>query len=59
MRNKVKELYQKGLSDYEMKPDVTRSLSGFVNWTGFALRIGAHINRAFLEVEAEDFETSG
>jgi len=59
VRTKVKKLYEKGLRDYEMKAEVVKSLSAYKGWAGFELRVGPHITRAFLEVEAEDFETSG
>jgi glyoxylase-like metal-dependent hydrolase (beta-lactamase superfamily II) len=53
--NKVRELYTEGLTDYEMKPALSEALSPFRKWAGFSMRLGAHINRAYLEVEIEDF----
>jgi len=38
-----------------MKPKVIAKASGFKNWNGFDLRVGPHISRAYLEVEAEAF----
>ncbi len=55
VRATVAALYEDGLADYEMKPEVMQRVSQFGSWAGFELRIGAHINRAYLEVEAESF----
>jgi len=51
----VKGLYDQGLADFEMKPKVIKTLAPFMDWAGFDMRIGAHISRVFLEVEAEVF----
>lgn len=51
----VRKLYGDGLPDYEMKPAVLDAVSAFREWAGFDMRVGAHISRAFLEVEAEEF----
>jgi len=56
VRNKVHELFYKGLADFEMKKEVVGALSAYKKWSGFERRVGAHIGRAYLEVEAEDFE---
>lgn len=48
----VESLYDEGLSDYEMKPKVVEKLASYKDWAGFDLRVGAHISRAYLEVEA-------
>jgi len=51
----VRTLYADELADYEMKPAVTEAVSGFSDWAGFNLRVGAHVSRAYLEVEVESF----
>jgi len=51
----VQALYQQGLADYEMKPKVLSRASNFKTWSGFDIRVGPHISRAYLEVEAEAF----
>jgi len=51
----VKTMYETGLADFEMKPQIVKDLSAFKSWEGFDLRVGAHINRAYLEVESETF----
>ena len=51
----VRALYAEGLADFEMKRAVGAALSPFSKWEGFQMRLGAHVSRAFLEVEAEDF----
>jgi glyoxylase-like metal-dependent hydrolase (beta-lactamase superfamily II) len=55
VRETVKELYEQGLADYEMKPKVVEAASAFKNWNGFDLRVGPHVSRAYLEIEAEAF----
>ena len=55
VRETVKELYEQGLADYEMKPKVVEAASAYKNWNGFDLRVGPHVSRAYLEVEAEAF----
>ncbi len=53
----VKKLYAENpnLSDYEMKLAVLQAVSAYKNWDGFDLRLGSHVSRAYLEVEAEAF----
>jgi len=53
--NKVKTLYSTGMADYEMKPQVIKSLQPYQAWEGFDIRIGAHISQAYLEVESNNF----
>jgi len=56
LREGVARLYEEGLSDFEMRPQVIEALSDYRDWAGFDLRIGAHINRAYLEIEKAAFE---
>lgn len=51
----VRAYYAEGMADYEMKPAVSRALASFSDWEGFSMRLGAHVSRAFLEVESDDF----
>jgi len=51
----VAELYEEGLSDFEMKPQVAERLSAFRDWPGFEEELGKHISLAYLEVEAAAF----
>jgi glyoxylase-like metal-dependent hydrolase (beta-lactamase superfamily II) len=53
---KVAELYEAGLSDFEMKDAVVESLSAFHDWSGFEDEIGKHISLALLEIEQAEFE---
>jgi hypothetical protein len=39
-----------------MKPRIIEALNDYRDWKGFDLRLGAHISRAYLEVEQEEFE---
>ncbi|MCW8891385.1 MAG: MBL fold metallo-hydrolase [Sedimenticola sp.] len=55
LREKVAELLDEGLSDFEMKPQIIEALADYTSWSGFDDEIGKHINRAYLEVEAEQF----
>ena len=48
-------MYASGSGDFEMKPKIVEHLSALKTWEGFDLRVGAHISRAYLEVEAEEF----
>lgn len=51
----VTELYEEGLSDYEMKPRVAERLAAFKDWAGFEQELGKHVSLAYLEVEANAF----
>ena len=56
LRSKVGELYEEGLADFEMKPDVVNAVSAYEKWVGFDLRVGTRISRAYLEIEAGEFD---
>ena len=56
LRSKVVELYENGLADFEMKPEVMKAVSAYEKWAGFDMRVGPHISRAYLEIEAEEFK---
>ncbi|MGD2119194.1 MAG: MBL fold metallo-hydrolase [Chromatiales bacterium] len=51
----VKQYYNEGLSDYEIKPHVEPLLSDYKDWSDFDRILGQHISAAYLEVEAADF----
>ncbi|MCU0836021.1 MAG: MBL fold metallo-hydrolase [Chromatiaceae bacterium] len=51
----VVELYEEGLSDFDMKPIIAERLAQFHDWPGFAEELGKHISLAYLEVEAAAF----
>jgi glyoxylase-like metal-dependent hydrolase (beta-lactamase superfamily II) len=51
----VTELYDEGMSDFEMKPVIAERLSAFSDWAGFESELGKHISLAYLEVEADAF----
>ena len=53
---KVAELYEEGLSDFEMKDTVVESLSAYKEWSGFSDEVGRHISLAVLEIEQAEFE---
>ncbi len=55
LRSKVTELFDEGLSDFEMKPQIVEALADYTTWSGFDDEIGKHINRAYMEVEKEQF----
>ena len=56
IRNKIRELYEKGLADFEMKSEVVNTISAYEKWAGFDIRVGSHISRVYLEIEAEEFQ---
>ena len=56
LRSKVGELYEEGMADFEMKPDVINAVSAYEKWVGFDMRVGPHISQVYLEIEAEEFE---
>lgn len=51
----VKRLYAEDLTDYEMKPAVLQAVSAYKDWAEFELLLGPHVNRAYLEIQAEAF----
>lgn len=51
----VTELYDEGLSDFEMKPALAERLAEFSSWAGFDSELGRHISLAYLEAEAAAF----
>jgi len=55
LKSTVKLYYDDGLADYEMKPDVVKALDDYQQWPGFDIRVGPHISRVYLEIEAEEF----
>jgi len=56
LRDMVVELFDEGVESYEMKPRIVEALSDYRDWSGFDLRLGGHISRAYLEVEQEEFQ---
>ena len=56
LRDTVKSLYAQGLADFEMKPKVIDAVLAYEDWAGFEMRVGSHVSRAYLEIEAEEFE---
>lgn len=52
----VKELYDEGLTDYQMKPKVVARLKAYHKWDGFEHEVGKHISLALLEAEKAIFE---
>jgi len=52
----VAEMYEEGLSDFEMKDAVVASLSAYQDWSGFSDEVGKHISLALLEIERAEFE---
>jgi glyoxylase-like metal-dependent hydrolase (beta-lactamase superfamily II) len=53
--DKVTELFDEGLNDFEMKGQVHGQLGPFHTWTGYDTELGKHISLAYLEVEAAAF----
>ncbi|WP_455208657.1 MBL fold metallo-hydrolase [Kaarinaea lacus] len=55
LKAEVKKYFEAGLSDFEMKPKVIKSLAQYQDWTGVDENIGRLISLAYLEVENESF----
>ncbi|MBK5940144.1 MBL fold metallo-hydrolase [Halochromatium roseum] len=55
LREAVAELFDAGMSDFEMKAPIAKRLSAYQDWAGFEDELGKHISLAYLEVEAEAF----
>ena len=55
IRKNVKQYYDEGLADYEMKDKILAKVSSYKDWANFKILVGPHINRAYLEVENEAF----
>lgn len=51
----IKQKFDEGLSDFEIKPFVVEQLDGFRTWTGFDDGIGRMISQGYLEVEEDSF----
>jgi len=51
----VESLYEEGMSDFEMKPQITEKLAAFNDWAGFDDELGKHISLAYLQVEEAAF----
>ena len=50
------ELYDQGLTDFEMKPQIVEALGDYRDWTSFDQFIGRTISLAVLEAEQAAFE---
>jgi len=48
----VKQQYETGKADFEMKADVVEKLEPYQKWNRFELEVGPHISLAVLEIEA-------
>jgi len=55
VRNKVTELLDEGIADFEMKPAIRKTVADYSSWVGFEDELGRHISLAYLEVEEEMF----
>jgi len=51
----VAELYEEGMSDFEMKDAVHARLGPYHHWAGYETELGRHISLAYLQVEAAEF----
>lgn len=51
----VTELFESGVSDFDMKAPIAERLERFSDWPGFEEELGRHISLAYLEVEAAAF----
>lgn len=51
----VERLYDEGLSDFEMKDEITQALGDYTEWIGFNEQLGKHISYSYLQVEESAF----
>ena len=51
----VRVQYDEGLSDFEMKPVIAPKLNAYKDWSDFDRLLGKHINKIYMEVEADSF----
>jgi glyoxylase-like metal-dependent hydrolase (beta-lactamase superfamily II) len=51
----VKQYYDEGLSDFEMKDPIMESLKQYSSWQGFDTDLGKNISLVFLQIERDDF----
>ncbi len=54
LRGIVKEGYDEGLADYEIKQKALPRLVRYHSWVGFEENFGRHVNKMYLEVEERD-----
>ena len=55
MYKKVREKYDEGMSNFEIKPAIMPSLKPWQNWSDFDRLTGKHIHSIYLEIENDDF----
>ncbi len=55
LKGLVKQYYDQGLTDYQMKPKILKAMAKYKDWYGFDDNMGRIINTAFIEVEDESF----
>ena len=53
--NEAARLYEEGLSDFEMKPEIVQKLEAYADWVNFEDQVGRHISLAVLELERNSF----
>ena len=51
----VEELYEEGVSDFEMKPAVAEALAEYSEWEALDEALGRLISISYLEVEENNF----
>lgn len=51
----VERLYEDGMSDFEMKDEISALLKDYAGWEGFDEQLGKHISYSYLKVEAAAF----
>ena len=55
MYKKVREKYDEGMSDFEIKPAIIGSLKPWQGWSDFDRVSGKHIHSIYLEIENDEF----
>jgi len=55
VREQVRQNYRNGLSDFEMKPKITKALAAYRGWSSLDDSLGPLVSAAYQEIEAEEF----
>ena len=55
MYKKVREKYDDGMSDFEIRPAILASLKPWQSWSDFDRLTGKHIHSIYLEIENDEF----
>ncbi len=55
LRELVHQYQEQGLQDYEIKPEIVKTLDEYKHYSGFKTQLGRYVSQVMLELEAEMF----